>query len=345
MINILERYKTLATSRISSLPVVVLMPYSACNCRCLMCDIWKDNKNVKQLPLEKIAELIVSFKKLNTRWITLSGGEALLHPQIGEICKMIKAAGMKLSILSTGITVAKHAEMICSYADELILSLDGPPEIHNQIRNLPKAFQLLEEGVKAVHRINPKFRITTRSVIQKQNFRHWQQLIETATAMGIKQLSFLPADISTEAFNHANQLADGKRSEILLSKEECEELAEMIRSLQVKFNPLFQSKTIAESPEKLMKIAQYYRAFVQAGNPFPGNACNAPWVSTVIEADGIVRHCFFLGTMGNIYEDKLEDILNKQAAITFRKKLDTNSNPVCERCVCYLSLKPGGMGF
>ena len=44
-----KRYRTLQTHRISALPVVILMPHSACNCRCVMCDIWKDNKNLKQL--------------------------------------------------------------------------------------------------------------------------------------------------------------------------------------------------------------------------------------------------------------------------------------------------------
>jgi hypothetical protein len=44
-----QRYRTLQTNRISALPIVILMPHSACNCQCVMCDIWKGNKNLKQL--------------------------------------------------------------------------------------------------------------------------------------------------------------------------------------------------------------------------------------------------------------------------------------------------------
>jgi MoaA/NifB/PqqE/SkfB family radical SAM enzyme len=53
-----KRYRTLQTNKISALPIVILMPHSACNCRCVMCDIWKDNKNLKQLTGEDISSLL-----------------------------------------------------------------------------------------------------------------------------------------------------------------------------------------------------------------------------------------------------------------------------------------------
>jgi MoaA/NifB/PqqE/SkfB family radical SAM enzyme len=341
MINFIKRCKTLITSEISGLPVVVLMPYSGCNCRCLMCNIWKENKNVRTLSLETIAELIQSFRKLNTKWVTLSGGEPLIHPHIDAICRLIKNAKMKLSILSTGMTVSKSTETLLSHTDELILSLDGPPEVHNRIRNIPTAFVRLAEGVNKLHQANPNYRITTRTVIQKENFRHWPEIIETVLSLGIQQCSFLPADVSTSAFNHPNKWETEKQSDILLSPDECDELGQITERLIKDYQPLFDSGFIAESPAKLRKILQYYRGFVIG--QFPIKACNAPWVSTVIEADGTVRHCFFHQAMGNIYQDKLEDILNKPESISFRKQLDTNKNPVCEKCVCYLNLKAFSM--
>ena len=43
--DIAKRQLTLTTHRIHTLPVVALMPHSRCNCRCVMCDIWKANRN------------------------------------------------------------------------------------------------------------------------------------------------------------------------------------------------------------------------------------------------------------------------------------------------------------
>jgi radical SAM protein with 4Fe4S-binding SPASM domain len=66
--------------------------------------------------------------------------------------------------------------------------------------------------------------------------------------------------------------------------------------------------------------------------------CNAPWVSSVVEADGTVRPCFFHKSLGSIRDESLEDVLNSPTAIAFRRQLDVKSDPICKTCVCTLSL-------
>jgi radical SAM protein with 4Fe4S-binding SPASM domain len=63
-------------------------------------------------------------------------------------------------------------------------------------------------------------------------------------------------------------------------------------------------------------------------------------VSTVIEADGTVRPCFFHEPIGNIHQQKLEAIVNSKTAIAFRKNLNMDTNNTCVKCVCYLNLAP-----
>jgi len=81
-----KRYRTLQTDVISSLPIAILMPHSACNCRCVMCDIWKDNKNLKQLTVLDITGMLGTFKQLGTRVVVMSGGEALLNANFFRFC-------------------------------------------------------------------------------------------------------------------------------------------------------------------------------------------------------------------------------------------------------------------
>src|ERR1700750_1823988 len=100
-----QRYRTLQTHRISALPVVILMPHSACNCRCVMCDIWKDNKNLKQLTEANIQALLTSLKKFNTHQVVMSGGEALLNKNFFRLCEILKNNGMKVSLLTTGLSI------------------------------------------------------------------------------------------------------------------------------------------------------------------------------------------------------------------------------------------------
>src|ERR1043165_5866331 len=103
-----KRYRTLQTHVISTLPIVILMPHSACNCRCVMCDIWKGNKNVKQLTESDVEGLVSSLKKFGTRQVVMSGGEALLNRRFFDLCKLLKKQHLKVTLLSTGLTLEKH---------------------------------------------------------------------------------------------------------------------------------------------------------------------------------------------------------------------------------------------
>ncbi len=99
----------------------------------------------------------------------------------------------------------------------------------------------------------------------------------------------------------------------------------------------FTSGFIAEDPTKLRRLARYYGALNGAGD-FPPTHCNAPWVSTVIEADGTVRPCFFHHEIGNIRKQTLGEILNSPEAVAFRQGLDVTTDPICRKCVCTLHL-------
>ncbi len=335
-----QRYRTLQTDIIRALPIVILMPHSACNCKCVMCDIWKDNKNLKQLTEDDIKGLLSSLKKFGTREVVMSGGEALLNPNFFRFCEILHQQNIKISLLSTGLSLKKNVDQILQWVDNIIVSLDGNEETHDHVRNIPQAFQKLKEGVQLLKSIEPKFRITARTVIHKLSFRTWNLIIDSAKEMGLDQISFLPADVSSHAFNRETLWNEGRQHEILLEQSELPELSIMIDTIIENYKEDFESRFIAESPAKFKKIYSYYAAFYNL-NPFPYKKCNAPWVSTVIEADGTVRPCFFHEPIGNIRNRSLEEILNSQESIRFRKDLDMDSNSTCVKCVCYLNLPPG----
>jgi MoaA/NifB/PqqE/SkfB family radical SAM enzyme len=337
--DIIKRYLTLATDRISALPIVILMPHSACNCRCVMCDIWKDNKNLKQLSISDVKDLIASLKKFGTKQVVMSGGEALLNTNFFTLCEILKNEGIKITLLSTGLSIGKHAREILRWTDDLIVSIDGDEALHDAIRNIPGAFKKLKAGVELIHQIDPSFPITARTVIHRLNFRNWKAIIQSVRAMGINQISFLPADVSSHAFNRQTAWSEPKQHEILLGQNELFALKEIVDQLLLENPDDFKSRFIAESPSKINDIYRYYAAFYGL-NAFPFKKCNAPWVSTVIEADGSVKPCFFHETIGNIHHSPLHEILNNATAMAFRKSLSVHTDPTCARCVCSLNLLP-----
>jgi MoaA/NifB/PqqE/SkfB family radical SAM enzyme len=269
----------------------------------------------------------------------MSGGEALLNANFFKLCQILKQQSIKISLLTTGLSIKQNADKLLLWVDDLIVSLDGDEPLHDAIRDIPNAFKKLKEGVQHIKALNPAYRISARTVIHRLNFRQWPAIIKAAKAMGIDQISFLPADVSSHAFNRQTAWAEPRQHEILIQQNELPELLAVIKGLFEEHVDDFENGYIAESNDKIYDIYQYYAAFYGL-NAFPFKKCNAPWVSTVVEADGSVRPCFFHDTIGNIREASLSDILNSPKAMDFRNNLDMSTNSTCVKCVCTLNLSP-----
>jgi MoaA/NifB/PqqE/SkfB family radical SAM enzyme len=339
VIHTIKRYRTLQTDRISAMPLVILMPHSACNCRCVMCDIWKDNKNLKQLTENDITPLLATFKKLGVQQVLMSGGEALLNTNFFRLCEMLQKQGIAVSLLSTGLLLKKHAEQLVHWVNDVIVSLDGDEQLHDEIRNINGAYQKLKEGVQAIKAIDPYYKVTGRTVIHKLNYKQWPAIIDAVKDIGLTQASFLPADVSSHAFNREVLWDAARQGEVVIPKEELPVLQKTIEDIITGYKDDFTSRFIAESPGKLLNIYFYYAALYGL-NDFPFKKCNAPWVSAVIEADGSVKPCFFFDSFGNIKNDSFENIINSDKAVQFRRQLKMQTNDTCTKCVCSLNLPP-----
>lgn len=305
-----------------------------------MCDIWKGNHDLKQLTEADISGLLSSLKKFGTQQVLMSGGEALLSPNFFRFCEILKEQKIKISLLSTGLTIKKNAALLVKWVDDIIISLDGDEQMHDAVRNIPGAYQKIKEGIQALRLLDPLYKVSGRTVIHRLNFRLWPAIIQCAKELALNSISFLPADVSSSAFNREVLWNEDRQHEILLSENELPELKLIMNDLLIQNSDDFRNHFIAESPAKLEKIYNYYAAFY-GYNELPYKKCNAPWVSTVIESDGTVRPCFFHKAYGNIRKDSLEKIINSETAIEFRKNLDMDKNETCLKCVCYLNLSPG----
>jgi len=333
----LRRQATLTTHRLHSLPIVVLMAHSRCNCRCVMCDIWQANANKRELTRDDLLPHVESLRRLHVQRVVLSGGEALMHSNLWLLCELLKTLGVQITLLSTGLLLKTFATQIVQWCDEVIVSLDGSREVHDAIRRIPRAFDRLAEGVAALRSLQPGFPVSGRSVLQRTNFRDLPRIIEAAHAIGLDRISFMAADVSSTAFNRPVPWEEPRVGEVALSASETAEFAAVVESTISASASDFASGFIAESPDKLRRLPRYYAA-LNGNGELPRTVCNAPWVSTVIEADGDVKPCFFHAPLGNIHQQPLESILNSPAAINFRRNLDVNQDPTCRACVCTLQL-------
>ena len=309
-----------------------------------MCDIWKE-KRIFELTPEEVSGWTDEWRRLGVERVVLSGGEALMHSDLFALCRVLREAGIGITLISSGLLLARHAAGIAEFVDDLIVSLDGPREVHDGIRNVPRAFDRLAEGVRAVRAAGAAGTVTARCTVQRWNAGRLRDTVAAARDLGLDRISFLAVDVSSEAFNRPAGVGTTPREALALSTEELPLLDAELGALERDFAADFESGFIAESPEKLRRRLLGYFTAVAGQGPYPTNVCNAPWVSSVVESDGTVRPCFFHAPLGNLREQgSLGAVLNSPRALAFRQALDVATNPVCAACVCSLNLRQATVG-
>jgi len=321
---------------IRELPVLVLLAHNRCNCHCVMCDIWRI-KQTREITTTDLAPHLDAMRALGVRHVALSGGEPQMHSDLSSLLTLLRAEGIRITLLTAGLLLESGAETIALAVDDVIISLDGPPEIHDQIRRVPKAFETIQRGIERLRYLRPELPVSVRSTVQKQNFGFLAQTVEAARSLGVDSISFLAADMTSEAFNRPNGWEPSRQEKIALSVMDIGLLHEEIERLIIDCKDEIAKRFILESPEKLRRIVPHFRAQLGLAEP-SAPMCNAPWVSAVVEADGSVRPCFFHPAVGNMHDNGLLQILNGPQALEFRRNLDVESNSTCRRCVCSLHL-------
>ena len=302
-----------------------------------MCDIWK-NKDGQIFGVSDLKPQLDSIRRLGVRWIVFSGGEPLMNPELPQLCRILSERGIRLTLLSTGLLLKKYAATIAESFDDVIVSLDGPPAVHDAIRRVEGAFVLLQAGVRALREARPDIQITARTTVQKANHARLWETAQSAKALSLDGISFLAVDVTSMAFNRTLVWPVSRQAEMCLTISELavleSEIAELIRGAEDKFGTGF----VSESPAKLRRIARHFRAQLGLERP-ESPLCNAPWVSAVIEADSSVRPCFFHPPMGNLRGTTLEAIVNGSTAYNFRRNLEIPNNVTCRNCVCSLNYR------
>ena len=321
-----------AVNRTWTLPIAIVCPTGRCNSRCVSCSWWATDGE-GEMTAEEFAELAAALQAMGTRLAVFSGGEPLLRDDLLTIARAFRHRGIVLHLLTSGLALKRDAANVARHFARVIVSLDGPdPEHYRAIRGVD-GFAAVAAGVAAVKSIDASVRVTARATLHRANFRQLIHLVDAALAIGVQQVSFLAADLGSGAFGPRN---GSVLAALPLSSEEVREFKEIVERCVAVRAVEFSSGFIAESPDRLRRLPQYYAAHLGEG-PFPANRCNAPSVSLVVEADGDVRPCFFHEPVGNLRHNTLHEIVSNDLA-AFRAAWRPASDAVCERCVCTLNL-------
>lgn len=323
-----------------TMPVVILYVTEGCNLKCLSCSYRLPMPG--ELTLSEIEQLSRELKAFGLKHIVYSGGEPLLRRDFRDICSLFAELKVKQTLLTNGLLLLKRAEEFNGVFTEIIVSLDGADaETHNRLRGV-NSFDLILEGIAKSRSINAAPQISIRTVLQKQNFRQLHGFIELAKQTGVNRISFLAADVQSEAYGRDNLEVRSQASEsgtMTLDNNEVLELKKIIYDVSQKYENEFASGFISESPEKLMHIADYYSA-INGNVEFPRNFCNAPMVSAVITSTGDIHPCFFLPKYGNLRNKNFNKLINSASIKKTRISVKVMEPDRCKKCVCTLFIPP-----
>lgn len=313
------------------LALVTLYLSERCNSRCVSCDYWRHG--VADMDLAAVRALLPDLKRLRTEVVLLSGGEPLLNPEWLEIAETLRAHDLKLWLLSSGLSLAKHARRAAGLFDTITVSLDGTNRAtYAAIRGLD-AFDKVCEGIAAAATAGA--RVTVRVTLQRANYRELPQFVELARRAGARQVSFLAVDVANP---HAFGREDDYESDLALGVEDLPRFAVLLDELEREHAEDFRRGFIAESPRKLRRLYQYFAA-VRGRGDYPAVHCNAPEFSAVIDARARLRPCFFIpGTESARLHGQLglDAALNAPDMRALRADIRAGMRAECATCVCPL---------
>src|SRR6266702_3999096 len=106
-----ENLVPIESGKLRSMPILLLNVHENCNCRCLMCDIWKRPVG-SELDPDSLSRHRDSLIALGVRQVVLTGGEPLLHSRFQELCALLKECDVRVTLLTTGLLLTKRSESI-----------------------------------------------------------------------------------------------------------------------------------------------------------------------------------------------------------------------------------------
>lgn len=309
------------------LPLVTLYLSERCNSRCRTCDYWRHGR--ADLDLEAVTRLLPSLRRLGTRTVVLSGGEPLLNREWVDIASLLAGEGMEVWLLTSGLSLAKHARRASMLFRSVTVSLDGTDAAtYAAIRGVD-AFDVVCKGIRAA--ADAGVHLTVRVTLQRANFRQLGSFVDLTRRLGARQVSFLAVDVANP---HAFARHDGFESDLALRPGELGELERLMSALEEDHGEALSSGFIAESPGKLRRILQYFSA-VCGLDAYPPVRCNAPEFSAVIDAQGRVSPCFFIaGPRDATARDGLDHALNSADMAALRATIRGGGRRECATCVC-----------
>jgi len=288
------------------LDLVILFVTSICNARCRTCFYWLELNRKGDLTFDELAKLSVTMPQFHDLWI--SGGEPFLRKDLARVIRLfysnnqIRDVRIPTNGLPTAQTVSIVMEILQTCPElhlEIDISIDGPAEIHDKIRGVPRNFEQALETLDSLQKLRTQYQNLTlyvNSVITQENE-------DAISELG----SYFKS--SSDLDGHYFQIIRGDPKDPQLqsvSPQKLREIYNQVLPLNLEY--------VSKPSRKFSLLERIKQAYWKAGYKFSYETqyqnyvhqrkwkmpCTAGQTSIVIDYNGDVRVCELRKPIGNL---------------------------------------------
>lgn len=300
-----------------------------CGSRCLYCKIWKENPE-NELSLSDYRQIARGIGS-KMSWLNITGGEPTDREDLAEVIRAFKDECPRLLFVNF-TTNGLRPEHVKTVAENIValgfakvfinVSLDGPPEVNDQIRGVKGSFEQAMQTfllLKKVKGLNTKLALT----LYPQNV----DLIEATYSSARTIFPELKRSDLHLNVPHQSEHYYGNIQVKINVQNYAAVLTKAIRDFRrsMEFSGMFSGTNIMEYLYQ-KNIAQY---FLEKKSPLP---CQALQSSVYVSEKGMVYPCTIWNKpLGNLsdYHYNLSSIAESPAYQEARNEIKKKSCPNC----------------
>lgn len=275
-----------------------------CNLACKMCSVWK--KREHGLDHKRILSLLEEARRLGAAVFTASGAEIFTREDTTDILSYAEHIGFQeISVVSNGTLLLENhridrLEKLNSLC--ITISLDGPREVHDELRGkgvYDKALESLQELRKR------GITVSISSVIMRKTLDRLTEVVDLAVELDIPVISMQPYNRDTAGMEIDHTIFE-------FSPEEESTVRKKLKNLM----GYAKLKNVRVYTASMMDFVPAYLA--RGIRPIPTGGCFVPTRLLVVDTSGNIYPCFMMQTrmkkksMGNVLEKPLHEIWHNE---------------------------------
>jgi radical SAM protein with 4Fe4S-binding SPASM domain len=303
---------------------------NACNLQCKHCYTSSGTKFPDELSTEHFLHAIREFAKIGGKYLTVAGGEPMMHRDWQAICTEGEKNGLLVTIITNATLISEGvARFIADHNFGVGVSLDGATSsTHDFVRGSGR-FDQTNRGLDILLKVVPHEKIAICFTPMKSNLKEIDALFDLALKKGVKQIYvnlFEPRGRGQE-FRAVLEPSSDERITIL--KELSEESAENNGKIQVEISQGLYPVTLQNATLTGKEVSE----------------------TICVWSTGEVYLTTFLSDpnfrLGNVKGQSIGEICGTSKFKELATSLNTRHEHIlpCKECVCKSFCRGGGAGL